>query len=334
MTRSIRWGILGAARVATNRVLPAMKQCKSAKAAAIASRDIARARATADQFGIESAYGSYEKLLAASDIDAIYIPLPNHLHAPWSIRAAEAGKHVLCEKPVALSAAEVAEIIRARDRARVKIGEAFMMRSHPRWLRVREMVRNGRVGDVRSISGYFTIPLGDRTNVRYNPEWGGGAMMDLGCYQVNLARMLFGEEPRRAIALVERDRQTGVDRTVSMLLDFPSGQGSFTCGFELVWAQRMTLIGTQGRIDVDVPTAAPDGRPTRLLIDDGSNVFGETIQVEEFPSVNQYGLQIEAFSRAILEDGPVPVPLEDSLLNMRAVEAILRSEESRRWEAV
>jgi predicted dehydrogenase len=332
--RKVRWGVLGAARVATARVLPAMAQCRTAEVSAIASRDLAKARDAAAQFGIAKACGSYEELLADPDIEAIYIPLPNHLHTPWSIRAAEAGKHVLCEKPIALSAAEVAELIRVRDRTGVKIGEAFMVRSHPRWLRVRELVRDGRIGPLRTISGYFTIPLSDHGNVRYVAEWGGGALLDIGCYHVTLARMMFGEEPRRAIGLLDRDPQTGVDRLVSMLLDFPSGQGSFTCGFEMAWAQKMNLIGAKGRIEVDLPTTAPDSRPMRLFIDDGSDVFGEAIQVEEFPASNQYAVQADLFSKAILDNGPVPTPLEDSLHNIRAIEAVLRSGESGRWETV
>jgi predicted dehydrogenase len=332
--RKVRWGVVGAARVATERVVPAMKRCQTAEVTAIASRDLAKARDAAARLGIAKTFGSYEELLADPEIDAIYIPLPNHLHAPWSIRAAESGKHVLCEKPIALSAAEAAELIRVRDRTGVKIGEAFMVRTHPRWLRARELVRSGRIGTLRAISGYFSIPLSDRGNVRYVAEWGGGAMLDLGCYHVTLSRMLFGEEPRRAVALVDRDPQSGVDRLVSMLLDFPSGQGSFTCGFELVWSQKINLIGSKGRIEVDLPMAAPDSRCMRLFIDDGSNIFGEAIQVEEFPALNQYALQADVFSRAILEDGPVPTPLEDSYLNMRAVEAVLRSGESGRWEAV
>src|SRR5712691_4528971 len=191
MASKIRWGVLGAARVATARVLPAMTRCQTSVVTAIASRDLAKARQAASTCGIPAAYGSYEELLADPAIDAIYIPLPNHLHAPWSTRAADAGKHVLCEKPIALSAAEVAELIRVRDRTGVKIGEAFMVRSHPRWLRVRELVRTGRIGELRTISGYFTIPISDRSNVRYIAEWGGGAMLDIGCYQVTLSRMMF-----------------------------------------------------------------------------------------------------------------------------------------------
>ena len=331
---NVRWGVLGVARVATHRFLPAAAGSKLVRVSAIASRDLGKARAAATQFGIANSYGSYEELLADPEVDAIYNPLPNHLHAPWTIRAAEAGKHVLCEKPIALSSAEVDELIRVRDRGRVKIGEAFMVRCHPRWLRARELVSAGRIGTLRAVSGYFTIPLSDPSNVRYVPEMGGGAMFDLGCYQVTLARMMFGEEPVRAIASVDRSPETGVDRLVSFLLDFPSGQASFTCGFETVWAQRMNLLGTLGRIDVDLPTSAPDTQPTRLSIDDGKSLFGETIQVEEFPALNQYALQADLFSRAILEDGPVPVPLEDSLLNLRAIEALQRSAESARWEGV
>lgn len=329
----VRWGVLGVARVATERVIPGMLLCEHAEIAAIASRNVEKARAAAARYSLPKAYGSYEELLADPEIDAVYNPLPNHLHVPWSIRSAEAGKHVLCEKPVAISSAEVEELIRVRDRTGLKIGEAFMTRTHPRWLRARELVRSGRIGPLRAITGHFTIPLQDHENVRYVPEFGGGAVMDIGCYQITLSRMLFGEEPRRVMAVVERHPQWGIDRLASMLLEFASGQCSFTCGFETVYAQRMNLIGSAGRIEVELPTAAPSSRPTRLLIDDGSGLFGEGIQVEEFPACNQFAVQGDAFSLAIRENGSVPTPLEDSLNNMRVIEAVLRSAESGRWEA-
>jgi predicted dehydrogenase len=326
--RKIRWGILGTARVATNRVLPGMRQCHLAEAVAIASRSLEKSRAAAEMSGIARAFGSYEELLADPEVEAVYIPLPNHLHVPWSIKAARAGKHVLCEKPIGLSAAEVDELIRVRDETGSKIGEAFMVRTHPRWLRVRELVRSGRIGRLRAISGYFTFPLGDVKNVRYAAEWGGGALMDIGCYQIHLSRMLFEEEPRRVAAVIDAHREKRVDLLTSMLLEFPSGHGSFTCGFEVGFAQRMTLLGTRGRIDVDLPVAAPDSRPTCIQIDDGSGPFGAGTETEEFPACNQYAIHIDTFSRAILDNLAAPLALEDSRANMRAIQAAFRSSRS------
>jgi predicted dehydrogenase len=330
--RKIRWGILGVARVATNRVLPGMRQCQLAEPVAIASRSMEKSLAGAEKLGIERAYGTYEELLADPDVDAVYIPLPNHLHVAWSIKAARAGKHVLCEKPIGLSSASVAELIHTRDETGMKIGEAFMVRTHPRWLRVRELVRSGRIGRLRAISGYFTFPLGDVNNVRYAAELGGGALMDIGCYHIHLSRMLFEEEPRRISAIIDPHPDKQVDILTSMLLEFPSGHGSFTCGFEVAFSQRVTLLGTRGRIDVDLPVAAPDSRPMRIQIDDGSDPFGAGVQVEEFPACNQYAVHIDAFSRAILDNSAVPLALEDSQANMRAIEAALLSAQSGRWE--
>ncbi len=307
-----------------------MRQCRFSRASAIASRDVFRARDVAKQLGIAKAYGSYEELLADREIDVIYIPLPNHLHVPWTIRAAEAGKHVLCEKPIACSARDVEELIRVRDRTGVKIGEAVMVRSHPRWIRATELVRRGRLGKLRTISGYFTIPLRDPNNIRYAAESGGGAILDLGCYQVSLARMLFGEEPRRVISALDRT-PTGIDRLSSILLEFPSGHASFTCAFETAWSQRMTLIGTAARMEIDLPTNAPETHPMRLVIDNGTNPFGESAQIEEFSPVNQYTLQMDLFARSVLDGTPAPVPLEESLRNLRVLDALFRSADSGTW---
>src|SRR5579884_2125577 len=203
--RKLRWGVLGVANIAVKKVVPGMKNCTRSEVVAIASRDLARARDAAEQLGIPRAYGSYEELLADPEIDAIYNPLPNHLHVPWSIRAAEAGKHVLCEKPIALSSEETSQLIAVRDRTGVKIGEAFMVRTHPEWLRARELVQSGAIGDLRAIWSAFSYFNRDPKNIRNVPEFGGGAVMDIGCYPITMSRFLFGREPARVAALVERD---------------------------------------------------------------------------------------------------------------------------------
>jgi len=319
----VRWGVLGVAKIAMEKVIPAMQKAELCEIAAIASRDAAKAQQAAAKLGIPKAYGSYENLLADPDIDAIYIPLPNHLHVPWSIRCAEAGKHVLCEKPIGLNAGEARELIQARDRTQVKIGEAFMVRSHPQWLRAREVVRSGRIGDLRVIAGFFSYSNSDPKNIRNQADIGGGGLMDIGCYPINLSRWLFDAEPQRVVGLMERDPTFGTDRRTSVLLDYPSGQCTFTCSTQLVPYQRMQLLGSRGRIEVEIPFNAPPDCATRLFLD------GET---EEFPVCDQYNLQGDAFSRSILEDGPVPVPLEDALQNMAVIDAVLRSVTTGHWE--
>ena len=332
MANKIRWGILSTAKIGVKKVIPGMQKGKFCDIAAIASRDLRRAEDTARSLGIAKAYGSYEELLADPQIDAIYNPLPNQMHVPWSIKAAEAGKHVLCEKPLSLTVAEARQLLAVRDRTKVKIGEAFMVRTHPQWLRARELVASGRIGQLRGATGFFSYFNTDPKNIRNIPECGGGAMMDIGCYPINTSRFVFGEEPTRVLGLVERDPQMKVDRLTSAMLDFPSGQSTFTCSMQLVPYQRSQFFGTKGRIEIEIPFNAPPDRPCRLFVDDGRDVFGGGITVEEFPVCDQYAVQGDAFSRAVLEDGEVPVPLEDAIKNMAVIEAIFRSAESGKWE--
>lgn len=319
----VRWGVLGVAKIAVEKVIPAMQKAHLCEIAAIASRDAAKAQQASAKLGISKAYGSYEALVADPQIDAVYIPLPNHLHVPWSIRCAEAGKHVLCEKPIGLNSDEVRELIQVRDRTRVKIGEAFMVRSHPQWVRARELVRNGQIGDLRVITGFFSYSNSDPNNIRNQADIGGGGLMDIGCYPITLSRWLFDAEPKRVIGLIERDPSFGTDRRTSALLEFPNGQCTFTCSTQLVPYQRMQLMGTRGRIDVEIPFNAPPDRPTRLFVDD---------QTEEFPVCDQYTLQGDAFSQAIRDDGLVPVSLEDALRNMKVIGAIVRAVATGQWE--
>jgi predicted dehydrogenase len=320
----IRWGVLGAAAIAVKKVVPGMKHCTRSEVVAIASRSREKAEAAARALNIANAYGSYEELLADPEIDAIYNPLPNHLHAPWSIRAADAGKHVLCEKPIALSSAECREMIAVRDRTGVKMGEAFMVRTHPQWLRAREIVRSGRLGPLRSILGFFSYYNVNRDNIRNIAEYGGGGVMDIGCYPITISRWMFDEEPTKVLSTVERDPDTQTDRLASVVLEFPSGQSIFTCSTQLVPYQRMQFFGTRGRLEIEIPFNAPPDRPCRIYIDNGSDLFGGGIEPEQFVSCDQYGIQADAFARAIQENGPVPVPLEDALKNMEVIEKILQ----------
>jgi predicted dehydrogenase len=334
MASKVRWGVLGVANIAMKKVIPAMQQGERCEIVAIASRDPERAKRAAAQLHIPKAFGSYEAMLADSSIDAIYNPLPNHLHVPWSIKAAEAGKHVLCEKPLALSAQEAGQLVEARDRTRVKIGEAFMVRTHPQWLRARELVRNGAIGELRGIVSIFSYFNRDPKNVRNIASIGGGGVYDIGCYPITMARFLFEREPARVAAAIERDPEMQTDRLSSALLDFAPGQAIFTSSTQLVPFQRMQILGTKGRIDMEIPYNIPPDRPSRIFIDDGSELGGRSARAEEFATVDQYTIQGDAFSRAIQENSEVPVPLENALGNMKVIDAVFRAAETGSWERI
>jgi predicted dehydrogenase len=328
----VKWGVLGAASIATRKVIPGMQKGEWSEIAAIASRDLKKAEEAAGKLGIAKAYGSYEELLADPEIEAIYNPLPNHLHVPWSIEAAVAGKHVLCEKPISLTVAEAQTLLEVRERCGVKIGEAFMVKTHPQWLRTRDLIQKGVIGDLRAIVGAFSYFNRDPHNVRNNAAWGGGGMLDIGCYPITTSRFIFGEEPVGVAGLIETDPDFKTDRLASVILAFPSGQAVFTCSTQLVPYQRMQFLGTTGRIEIEIPFNAPPDRGCRIFIDDGRDVFGGGIRIETIPVCDQYTVQGDAFSRAIREGSEVPVPLEDAIGNMAVIEAVFRAGDSGRWE--
>jgi predicted dehydrogenase len=332
--KKIRWGVLGVAKIAVEKVIPAMQRGKYCEVVAIASRDRSRAEEAARALGIPRAYGSYESLLADGEVDAIYNPLPNHLHAEWTSAAAERGKHVLCEKPIGLNAADAERLVAVRDRTGVKIQEAFMVWTHPQWIRARDIARSGRVGRVHSYLGYFSYFNDDPSNIRNIADYGGGALMDIGCYLLVTSRFVFGEEPRRVMGLVERDPASGTDTLTSMLLDFPSGHAVGSCSTRTVPYQRVQIFGTTGRIEVEIPFNAPPDRPCRLFVDDGRDLFGGGIETLAFDTCDQYTIQGDLFSRAVLENTEVAYPLEMSLQNMRLIDAVLRSAHSGGWETV
>lgn len=331
-SKKIRWGVLGVAAIAVKKVIPGMQKGNSTVIAGIASRDRGRAEQAAKELGLEKAYGSYEELLADPEIDAIYNPLPNHLHVPWSVKAAEAGKHVLCEKPISLTVAEAHTLIAARDKAQVKIGEAFMVRSHPQWLRARELAQAGEIGELRAVMCAFSYYNNDPKNIRNVPEYGGGGLMDIGCYPITMSRFLFHGEPKRVVGLFDRDPEMQTDRLTSAMLDFAPGQAVFTCSTQLVGYQRMQILGTKARIEIEIPFNAPPDKACRLLVHDGTDLAGSNPRVEEFPVCDQYTIQGDAFSQAILGGSEVPVPLENAMSNMAVIEALFRSEQSGTWE--
>jgi predicted dehydrogenase len=328
----VRWGVLGVADIAVRQVIPAMQRSRTARVEAIASREAAKAEAAARSLGVPRAYGSYEALLADAGVEAVYIPLPNHLHVPWTVRAAEAGKHVLCEKPIACSAAEARQLVGVAQRTGVRIGEAFMVRTHPQWLKVRELLAAGRLGELRLVQGHFTYNRRDPDDVRSRLEYGGGVLLDIGCYPVMLSRWLFGAEPAEVAAVLDRDPDFKVDRLVSGLLRFPSGQACFTVAGQAVPFQRMQLFGTRGRLEVEIPFNPPADHCCRLLLDDGRDPRGAGVETVTVAAANQYALQSDAFAAAVRGGGEVPVGVEDAIANMAVLDALFRAAETGRWE--
>lgn len=331
--KKVVWGVIGTAKIGRERVLPGMLKSNLLEIRAIASRDMAQARKTADALGIPNAHGSYEALLADPEIEAVYNPLPNHLHVPLTLQAAAAGKHVLCEKPIALTAQEASALRAAAGK--VLIAEAFMVRFHPQWLRARDLVRAGRIGTLRAVQMFLAYHNVDPANVRNKAEIGGGGLYDIGCYAIVAGRYFFEAEPTRGIALADRDPAFGTDRLTSALVDFGDGRRlDFTVSTQIAPHQRLQLCGSRGRIELPIPVNAPQGATTRIAIDDCSSLEGTGIVTETLPASDQYMLQGEAFSRAVRGEIPLPYGVEDAIANMRVIDALFRSEHTGKWEAI
>ena len=324
----LRWGILSTANIGMKKVIPGIQKADRCEVVAIGSRDEDVAKAAAERLGIPRAYGSYEELLADPDVDAVYIPLPNHLHAEWTIAAARAGKHVLCEKPLAMNAVEAQTMVDACSSAGVRLMEAFMYRLHPSWEAVRELVASGRIGRLRAVQSWFSYFNDDPANIRNIAEFGGGALMDVGCYSVNLSRMLFGREPDRIEAALTRDPDSGVDVLTSAILGFGDDVATFTCSTRTEPDQRVHVYGTQGRISVGIPFNIPPDLPTEVFVTSGGdppvNPATETLT---FEPADQYAIQAERFARAVLDDEAVPIPPQDAVANLRVIEAIFEAGE-------
>ena len=330
--KKVVWGVLSTAKIGREKVIPAMQAAQLCDIRAIASRSLARAQETAAGLGIPVAYGSYEELLADPDIEAIYNPLPNEQHVPLTLAAARAGKHVLCEKPLALNANQAAQLREVASK--VHIMEAFMVRFHPQWDQVRAQVRSGELGAVRNIQTWFSYFNTNPDNIRNHLDQGGGALYDIGCYAITTARYLFEAEPQRVIALIDRDPSFGTDRTISALLDFGAGRRLvFTASTQCVPYQRVQIIGEKKRIEVKIPFNAPAGKSTDVLTDDGSALDGAGIDTRTIAACDQYGLQGDAFSRAIRTQSPLPWGIDDAVANMRVIDALFASEKSGAWVA-
>jgi predicted dehydrogenase len=326
MSGDVRWGVLSTAKIGIDKVIPATAAAERCEVVAIASRDLGRARAAASELGIPRAFGSYEDLLADPDVDAVYNPLPNHLHAEWTIAAARAGKHVLCEKPLATTSADAERMIQACEAEGVLLMEAFMYRLHPTWEAVTSLVASGRIGELKTVQSWFSYFNDDPGDIRNLVETGGGALYDIGCYCVNLSRMLFGAEPERVGGSVLRDPVRGIDVLTSGILDFGDVVATFTCSTRAEPDQRVHIYGTEGRISLEIPFNIPPDRPTRVSLTAGGDppVRPET-EVFTFDPANEYTIQAERFAAAILDGGQVPIPPSDAVGNLRVIEELFRS---------
>ena len=326
----LNWGVLGAAKIAREKVIPAMMNSSEYQVYGIASRSLEKAKEAAGKLGIPKTYGSYEEMIADPKIDIIYNPLPNHLHVEYTLKCTEAGKHVLCEKPIALKSSDVEQLIAARNKHQVKVGEAFMVNTHPQWLKTRELVRNRALGQVKLIEGGFSYFNDDPTNIRNIEAFGGGAIWDIGCYPVETARFVLGEEPIKVVALLDFDKKFGSDTLSTVMMQFPSSHAIFSVSTQLVPFQRMQFFGAKKSLEVRIPFNAPKDRVSQIHINSG-DIFHENIETIEIGLCDQYALQADAFTKAVKNNTEVPVTLENSLANTKVLEAIFKSANEGKW---
>lgn len=327
MKNKVSWGVLSTAKIGVNKVIPAMQKGKYCEITAISSRDLNKAKRLAALLTIPKAYGSYEELLSDAEIDAVYIPLPNHLHVEWAIKAMEAGKHVLLEKPVGLSSKEAEKLMElSKANPNLKVMEAFMYRHHPQWEKAKKLVEEGAIGRLKSIQSFFSYYNTDPANIRNNPHFGGGGLMDIGCYCISLSRFIFGQEPKGVQGLVEYDPNFKTDRMASGILSFSEGTSTFTCSTQIMPFQRVNIYGDGGIIEIEIPFNAPADKPTTIWLYQADKKEEITFDI-----CDQYTIQGDLFSKAILDHTEVPTPLEDALNNMLVIEAVVKSSESGIW---
>ncbi|HET9853034.1 MAG TPA: Gfo/Idh/MocA family oxidoreductase [Candidatus Limnocylindrales bacterium] len=327
--RTLRWGVLSTADIARRKWIPGVRRSprRRGEVVAIASRDGAAAERVAKELAIPRGHGSYEGLLADPEVDAVYIPLPNHLHLEWALAAAKAAKHVLVEKPIALSSKDAETMVAAASDAGVLLMEAFMYRLHPSWVAVRELIAAGRIGRLQTVQSWFSYYNDDPRNIRNIAAAGGGALMDIGCYSINLSRMLFGAEPQRVEAATLRDPDHEVDVLTSALLVFPGGgTATFTCSTRSETDQRVHIYGTEGHLSVGIPFNIPPDRPTEVFLTHGGEPpVAPAVERFTFETADPYGVEADAFADAVLDGAPLPTPPEDAVANMRVIEQVFEA---------
>ncbi|MDA0195485.1 MAG: Gfo/Idh/MocA family oxidoreductase [Bacteroidetes bacterium] len=329
--QKIKWGIISTAQIGVNKVIPGTQKSDLCDVVAISSRNQNKAEEAAKKLGIPRAYGSYEDLIADPDIDAIYNPLPNHLHVEWTIKAMHAGKHVLCEKPIGMDVADAQLLLdECKKHSDLKVMEAFMYRFHPQWVKVKELVRSGAIGEVKTVQSFFSYFNNDPNNIRNMADIGGGGLLDIGCYNISFPRFLFDSEPQRVVGLVDYDPQLKTDRIASGIMDFSGGISStFTCSTQMMPFQRCLVVGTEGSIEIEIPVNAPPDKPTRIWLMKKSGKEEITLDITD-----QYTSQADAFAKAILNNTPVPTPLLDAVNNMKVIDAVFESGRTEGWVGV
>ena len=315
--KKVSWGILGTAQIAIKKVIPAMIQTKFCRIEAIASRYLSRAQSVADQFQIKKAFGSYEDMLLDSNIEAIYIPLPNRLHVEWIIKSLEVGKHVLCEKPIGMNSSEMMLLNKTKRKyPELCVMEAFMYKFHPQWKKVKALIASGSIGELIHLQTHFSYAQLDPNNIRNQKKMGGGSLYDIGCYAISLARWLFKEEPIKVKGLSQYDSEMKIDRLTSGILQFRKGSATFTCGTQMERFQVAHIFGSKGKIDVKYPFNCLD-REACIIVSQGN----DTYQILFKPS-NAYSLQVDHFSKAIRNLEPLLISISDSINNIRVIERL------------
>jgi len=327
MNRKVKWGILSTANIATEHVIPAMMNCEESDVHAIASRSYDKAKDIAEKFNIPKCFGTYEELLEDKEIEAIYIPLPNHLHVPWAIKALEAGKHVLLEKPIGLSSVEAQELLdESKKYSHLKIMEAFMYRHHPQWIKAKEIIDSGVIGKVKTIQSFFSFFDDNPNSIVNNKEYGGGSLMDIGCYPISLSRLIFNSEPEKVFGSIEYHPQFGVDTAATALMKFKEGTSSFFSSIQVEERQQAQIFGTEGKIEFEIPFNPIADKLSKIFLHHNNKT--EEIIIEP---CDQYAIQADLLSLAIINDTKVPTPLEDAVDNMKVIENIIESDKLGRW---
>lgn len=326
----VRWGILGVSVHYRLRVHNPLQTAEGVQLTGIASRSLDRAREAAERFGIPKFYGSYEELLEDPEIEAVYIPLPNTMHTEWVRKAADHGKHILCEKPFSMSAEETERTIAYAREKGVKVMEAFMYKLHPQWRHAKALVGAGEIGEVQAVHVFFGYNNPDPTNIRNQLEMGGGAVPDIGCYAVSSSRLMMGKEPKRVVSLITRDPELGTDVLSSAILDFGGGaRANITVGTQVFLQQHVQVFGSAGYLSIEVPFNTFPDVPGRVTVING---IGK--RVVETEVNDMYRIEFEEFSRAVRKGTPVPVDPADAVANQKVLDALYASEEKGGWVEV
>lgn len=327
--KKIRFGVLGVSNHFYKRIALPLNETDNCEVYAIASREVSKAKVAGEEFGIPVSDLNYEELINHDEVDAIYIPQPNHLHAEWTIKALEAGKPVLCEKPLAMDAQEANQMADVSKRLNIPLMEGFMYRFHPLWQHIRNLIRTNQIGQINSVHTIFTYNNPSSSNIRNIKEFGGGALMDIGCYAISVPRFLFGSEPDKVMATMEEHPEFGTDMHTTALMQFGSANASFFVSTASEPFQKVEIIGTAGTITVHVPFNTYVDTPSTITVSTGQGA-----REVEFPICDPYGLMFDAFSSALIDQKPVPVPIEDAINNMKVIDAVVKSAKSGKWETV